>query len=202
MRAAVALAAALLTAARLAAQVPTVRPMPPMARPGDTSGSPIVRSAQGAYDTMKGYLLAAAAEMPSQDYGFRPATLPAADKAEIRTFGQVVGHVAQANFLFCAAAEAQAPPAGTQTIEQTKTTKADLVPALTDSFASCDRAWAGTTDANAAQPGRYPDSLALRPPTRLGALVFNTVHAAEHYGNLVTYLRAKGLVPPSSQPGK
>jgi hypothetical protein len=192
----------LLAVASVGAQTPAPRPMPPMERSADTTGNPVVGSVKAPYDTMKGYLLAAAAEMPDSDYGFRPSTLPSPDKAAIRPFGQVVGHVAQENFLFCAAAQAQAPAAETQTIEKSKTTKADLVQALTESFAFCDRAWAATTDKNASQPGKYPAGFPLPPPTRLGALVFNTTHDAEHYGNLVTYLRAKGLVPPSSQPGK
>ena len=36
---------------------------------------------------------------------------------------------------------------------------------------------------------------------RLNVLQFNIAHDMEHYGNLVTYLRIKGLVPPSSQGG-
>jgi len=149
---------------------------------------------------MKRFIVAAAGEMPEKDYGSKPATIPAADKQEIRTFGQIIGHVAQENFMFCAAAQAQAAPPGTETIEKTKTSKADLQQALADSFSYCDRAWAETTDRNAATPGKYPDGIPLPPPTRIGALVFNSSHDAEHYGNLVTYLRARGLVPPSSQP--
>jgi hypothetical protein len=174
------------------------RPVPPMERPTSTTADPIVGSARVAYDTMKGFIVAAADEMPEKDYASKPATLPAADKQEIRTFGQIIGHVAQANFLFCASALAQAAPAGTETIETTRTSKADLQKALADSFSYCDRVWAGTTDRNAVTPGKYPAGIPLPPPTRLGALVFNSSHDAEHYGNLVTYLRAKGLIPPSS----
>jgi uncharacterized damage-inducible protein DinB len=190
-----------LAAASLAAQgTMAPRPIPPMERPMTATADPIVGSARVAYDTMKRYLVAAADEMPEKDYGSRPATLPAADKKEIRTFGQVIGHVAQENFMFCASAQAQAAPSGTETIEKTKTSKADLQQALADSFNYCDRAWAETTDRNAATAGRYPDGFPLPPTTRLGALVFNSSHDAEHYGNLVTYLRARGLVPPSSPP--
>jgi hypothetical protein len=176
------------------------RPAPPMERPLSTTADPIVGSARVAYDEMKRYIVAAADEMPEKDYGSKPATIPAADKQEIRTFGQIIGHVAQENFMFCASAQAQTAPAGTETIEKTRTSKADLQKALADSFSYCDRAWAGTTDRTAATPGKYPDYIPLPAPTRLGALVFNSSHDAEHYGNLVTYLRARGLVPPSSQP--
>jgi uncharacterized damage-inducible protein DinB len=175
------------------------RPMPPMERPMTASADPIVTSARVAYDAMKRFIVAAADEMPERDYGSKPTTMPAADKQEIRTFGQIIGHVAQENFMFCASAQAQTAPAGTETFEKTRTSKADLQKALADSFSYCDRAWAETTDRNAATPGKYPAFIPLPPPTRLGALVFNSSHDAEHYGNLVTYLRAKGLVPPSSQ---
>src|SRR5579864_1217721 len=174
------------------------RPMPPMKRPMSATADPIVASTRVAYDEMKGFILTAADEMPEKDYGFRPATLPAADKREIRTFGQILGHVAQENFMFCASALAQTAPTETETIEKTRTSKPDLQQALADSFNYCDRAWAGTTDINAATPGKFPDFVPLPAPTRLGALVFNGSHDAEHYGNLVTYLRARGLVPPSS----
>jgi hypothetical protein len=190
-----------LGAANLIAQGTMVpRPVPPMERPMTATADPIVGSARVAYDTMKRYIVAAADEMPERDYGSKPGTMPAADKKEIRTFGQIIGHVAEENFMFCASAQAQAAPPGTETIEQTKTSKADLRQALADSFTYCDRAWAETTDRNAATPGKYPAGIPLPPPTRIGALVFNSSHDAEHYGNLVTYLRARGLVPPSSPP--
>jgi hypothetical protein len=176
------------------------RPVPPMERPMSTTVDPIVGSARVAYDEMKGFIVAAAEEMPERDYGSKPATMPAADKQEIRTFGQIIGHVAQENFMFCASAQAQAAPPGTETLEKTGTSKADLQKALADSFRYCDRAWDQTTDRNATAPGKYPDGIPLPPPTRIGALIFNSSHDAEHYGNLVTYLRARGLVPPSSQP--
>ena len=76
--------------------------------------------------------------------------------------------------MFCASAQAQTAAAGlTETIEKTRTSKADLQKALADSFNYCDRAWAGTTDSNAAAPGKYPDGIPLPAPTRIGALVFN-----------------------------
>jgi hypothetical protein len=35
---------------------------------------------------------------------------------------------------------------------------------------------------------------------RVNRLIFNFSHNNEHYGNLVTYMRIKSLVPPSSAP--
>lgn len=164
-------------------------------KPAPASANPITDSLKAQYDSLKSNYTRSAEMMPDKDYGFRPATLPAADKKEIRTFGQLVGHVAEENYIFCGAANGMKGPKG---IEQSKTTKADLVKALAESFAFCDSAWASTTDQN----GSAPADLGFAKTTRLGALAFNTTHDSEHYGNIVTYLRAKGLVPPSSAPAK
>ena len=177
------------------------KPAPPMQRPQTTTGAnPLVTSMKATYEAYKGYYVAASKEMPDDGYGFRPQTQPAADHKEIRTFSQLMGHIAQENYLFCAAAEGAQPPAGTSDIEQAKDAKADLTKAVADSFAFCDRVWTATTDKNAGTPQEMPFNLGHS--TRLGVLVFSAAHDAEHYGNVVTYLRVKGLVPPSSAPGK
>jgi len=80
-------------------------------------------------------------------------------------------------------------------IEKSMTTKAQLVAALRASSEYCRRAYA-QSDADAAREAMvYGDKL-----TRMFALAMNATHDAEHYGNVVTYLRIKGMVPPSSQP--
>jgi uncharacterized damage-inducible protein DinB len=81
-------------------------------------------------------------------------------------------------------------------IEQTKTSKADLIAALKGAFAYCDKAYDGMTDASAAQMVKFFGS----DMPKLSVLSFNCMHASEHYGNLVTYMRLKNIVPPSSEP--
>ena len=164
-----------------------------------TAASPITDSVKGYYDNMRTWFTKSAEMMAEKDYAFHPATMPAADKAEIRTFGGLIGHVAQENYVFCAAATGEKAPASSDGIDK-KTVKADLQKALAESFAFCDRIWAGTNDKNASTPTALP--FGLGKSTRLGTLVFNTTHDSEHYGNIVTYLRAKGLVPPSSAPAR
>lgn len=171
------------------------RPQSPMA-----AANPITDSTKGYYEAVKDWITRSAAQMADTDYGFRPATMPAPDKQSIRTFGAIIGHVAQENFMFCSTASGMTQPAGADTIEKSKTTKADLQQALADSFAFCDKAWAATTDTNAKTGTELPFNMGKS--TRLGTLTMNTSHDAEHYGNLVTYFRAKGMVPPSSQQGK
>jgi uncharacterized damage-inducible protein DinB/uncharacterized membrane protein len=141
-----------------------------------------------AYGYMKGMVLRSAEKVPEESYGFKPADT-------VRSFGQVLGHVADAQYMFCSAVLGEKSPA--LKVEQTKTSKAELVAALKDAFAYCDKAYDGMTDAAAA---RIVKLFGKEDVPKLGVLSGNTMHLAEHYGNLITYMRLKGIVPPSSEP--
>jgi uncharacterized damage-inducible protein DinB len=149
---------------------------------------PLAAGAKATQDMIKGFITKAADEMPENLYAYRPT-------AEVRTFGQLVGHIADANYMICAAAAGEKAPAGD--IEKTKTTKADLTKALADSFAYCDTVIVGTTAANATQMVRFAPANTSMP--RLTLLSFNAGHDYEHYGNMVTYMRMNKMIPPSSQ---
>ena len=95
--------------------------------------------------------------------------------------------------MFCAAVLGKPGPA--PGIEKSKTTKADLVQAVKDAFAYCDAAYDGLTDAQAGALVKFFGA----EQAKATVLSFNTAHNNEHYGNIVTYLRMKGLVPPSSE---
>ncbi len=140
-----------------------------------------------AYGQMKIWLLGSAEKMPEENYSFKPTDA-------VRSFGQVVAHVADAQYLFCSAALGEKNPA--PKIEQTKTSKADLIAALKDAFAYCDKAYDGMTDASATQMVKLFGGDMPKPIV----LTVNDMHASEHYGNLVVYLRLKNIVPPSSEP--
>lgn len=140
------------------------------------------------YARLKDILLRSAEKMPEEHYGFKPVDT-------VRSYGQIVAHVADAQYLFCSAALGEKNPA--PGIEKGKTSKADIIAALKDSFAYCDRAYDGLTDATAAQTVKLFGSDA----PKLGALGINNAHTIEHYGNLATYLRIKNVVPPTSEPG-
>ena len=146
-----------------------------------------VMSVAPLHEIVKGYLIAAAEQMPEEDYGYRPTE-------EVRTFGQIVGHVANALYFFCGTA-AGTPAQGPENYEE-RTTKAGLVEAIKDSFSMCDAAYA-IDDASAMEEVEFFGQTG----TKLWVLSFNNAHNWEHYGNLVTYMRAKGHVPPSSQGG-
>ncbi len=136
--------------------------------------------AQALHNQTKQAIVAAAEKMGADDYAYAPTT-------GVRTFGQLVGHVADAQYAFCSAAAGEANPG--LGIEKSKTAKADLVSALKDAMAFCDKAYASTTDANVAQIVKFFGG----ERTRLNVLSFNTTHNYEHYGNMVTYMRMKGL---------
>jgi uncharacterized damage-inducible protein DinB len=138
--------------------------------------------------TIRRNLAEAATSMPPEEYSFKPV-------AEVRSFAALIGHVASANFFFCAQAKGEKLP-DIPNYEKL-TDKAILVKALNDALVYCDDVYASTNDANfntlvkLAAPGAH-ESL------RGAVLMFNTTHNNEHYGNLVVYIRLKGHVPPSS----
>jgi uncharacterized damage-inducible protein DinB len=138
-----------------------------------------------SYNAVKNNLLKAADKMPEDGYDFKPTP-------QERTFGGWVAHVADAQTAGCSRALGNATGSGAAS----KTSKADLVAALKDSFQVCDAAYAALTDANASEPVQ-----SFRGPTpRLAALAGNVAHDNECYGAMAVYLRLKGIVPPSSEP--
>lgn len=139
------------------------------------------------YGGVKSVLLRSAEKMPEENYGFKPTDA-------VRSYGQIIGHVADAQYLFCSIELGEKNPA--PKIEQTKTSKADLIAALKDAFAYCDKAYDGMTDASATQMVK----LFGGDTPKLGVLTVNNIHTIEHYGNLVTYMRMKNIVPPTSEP--
>jgi len=139
-----------------------------------------------AYGRIKTILVSSAEKMPEENYNFKPTDA-------VRSYGQIVGHVADAQYMFCSVALGEKNPG--LKIEQTKTTKADLVAALKDAVAYCDKAYESLTDASGSQMVKLFDS----DMPKLGVLNVNNMHDMEHYGNLVTYMRLKNIVPPTSE---
>jgi uncharacterized damage-inducible protein DinB len=154
--------------------------------PSGPSANPITQSEKGLYSFIIGAVVKAAEKMPEENYSFKPTP-------EVRSFGQLVGHVADANYMFCSQASGEANPM--KNVEKTKTSKADLVSAVKDAVAYCNGAFDSMTDARGSQMVKFFNfNLA-----KLTLLSLNTAHTDEHYGNMVTYLRLKGIVPPTSE---
>jgi uncharacterized damage-inducible protein DinB len=148
--------------------------------------NPITVSEKGLYSFVSKAVIGAAEKMPEENYSFKPTP-------EVRSFGQLVGHVADASYMFCSQASGQTPVK--KDIEKTKTSKADLVAALQGAVDYCNTALDGMTDAKGSEMVKFFDFNVAR----LTLFSLNTGHTEEHYGNMVTYLRIKGIVPPTSE---
>ena len=144
-------------------------------------------------NAIKRNLIASAEKMPEQNYGFKPTP-------EVRSFGELIGHVIDANYGFCSRVKGEASPAADKSFEKV-TAKADLVKGIKEAVAYCDPVYDALTDANVVEMIKVPGpNNTQREIARANQLTFNLAHNNEHYGNIVTYLRLKGLVPPSSEP--
>jgi hypothetical protein len=159
-------------------KMPAAPALPPTTGPA----SEVLRS----YSTLKPNVIKAAEKMPEADFQFAPTP-------EIRTFARVVNHVTEAQFRTCALLNGKKdfvkPPADTAD-------KATIVAALKASYAECDTAYAALTDSN------VTEMVATGPTakrSRIGMAWGNVSHDNEQYAELSTYLRLKGLVPPTSE---
>ena len=145
-----------------------------------------LKAAKSNWNGMIVNITKAAEEVTEKDYAFKPVPT-------VRSFGELVGHVAGTQDMICAGVLGEKPPAE-DAIEKSAKTKAALVAALKASTAHCEKAYA-----IASTTLQQPMDLFGETNTRIGALTLNAVHDGEHYGNIVTYMRIKGMVPPSSK---
>jgi uncharacterized damage-inducible protein DinB len=148
-----------------------------------------VDNARMLWEDVRGYLTEAAADVPEKLYSFRPTP-------DVRTFGQLIGHIAGSQKMFCALALGE-KPSGEDDVEKTATTKAALVAALKESNDYCARAYKQTDAATKPMVDVFGQQR-----SRLFVLLENATHDNEHYGNIVTYMRINKMVPPSSKPRK
>jgi uncharacterized damage-inducible protein DinB len=157
------------------------------AEPANPLSAELVES----YTIIKTNLLKMARKMPEDAYGFKPTP-------EIETFARRVSHIARANLRTCAGSKGEIRSLDTAS----KTTKADLVAALQESFAYCDSVFESLTDSSAQEmvSGRIGSPPAPGPRTRLSTLWNVVRHSNELYGYMAVYLRLRGVVPPSSSP--
>jgi uncharacterized damage-inducible protein DinB len=132
-----------------------------------------------------------AEKVPEDLYAFKPVP-------EVRSLGQLIAHIADGNFGICGAASGMKPTMSGVEKSTQGNGKAALQKALAASFEFCEQAVAAMDDKKGAETVKT----FLGVQSRLGVLAFNNSHVNEHYGNLVTYMRLKGIVPPSSEPAK
>jgi uncharacterized damage-inducible protein DinB len=140
------------------------------------------------WNAVKRNLVGSAQAMPDEHYSFKPT-------ADVRTFAQLLGHLTNEHYIFCSQMKGEANAQKDVDFEK-KTAKADAVKAFNDSVAYCDAAYAAVKD----DPKTIAPIAANRRDTVFSSMLMNVTHDSEHYGNIVTYLRLKGIVPPSSAP--
>ena len=156
------------------------------------NANPVSQAIREGWNGAKQNVAGSAKTMPDDKYGFKPVPT-------VRSFGEILAHIAGANYIFCAAARGEKSPHAEDAFEKTAKTRAEIVKALDDSFKYCDVAYSAD-DQKLGEMIAAPFGGGQSP--RAAALMGNTGHLQEHYGNLVTYLRINGLVPPSSAPQK
>jgi uncharacterized damage-inducible protein DinB len=163
---------------------------PPPAPTVDIAGSLKLQ-----HQNIRRYLAASAEKMPDADYNFRPQGAA----PEVMTFGQIIAHLVAANYSICSSAKPETPPTHAANEKEVQP-KADLVKMLNEALTYCDAIYDAQTSTSINEmlkrPG--PNNTTLER-ARGNSLISNLAHNNEHYGNLVTYMRAKGIVPPSSE---
>ncbi len=144
------------------------------------------------FNLMRDEVIGAADAMPADKYDFAPGC--SGDFKGVRTFGEQVRHVAQANYSFFRkwGVPGSIDP---KTLDSLKT-KDELMKALRDSFAFDDAAINTITPENAFQPLPGPPEYKL---TRVSMVAYAMAHSRDHYGQMVEYLRMNGIIPPASR---
>jgi uncharacterized damage-inducible protein DinB len=151
--------------------------------------NPQVASSKAFFEQIKGNVLKSADKLPEEKFSFKPTE-------GVRTYGQLLAHIADAQFIFCGIVKDGKPQM--KGIEKSAHTRAEIVQALNDGFGYCEGVYSSLTDAQSAATVSWFG----QKRTKLTVLDFNIAHAFEHYGNLVTYMRINGVVPPSSESRK
>lgn len=166
-----------LFAATASAQGPAGPPPPPE----DGSTAKLITEAMAGYTQIKVIILASAEKMPAENFSFKPT--PA-----IRSYAELFTHVAQPQNALC-----NAPGAG-RPAPVTATTKEDVIAAVKASFDKCDAAFAMVTEANAMNIS----GAGFMRGSKVGLISKDVIHDNEMYGQMVVYMRMKGIVPPST----
>ena len=174
----------------LASQTPAQAPPPMPAQSPAQASAPrpdfMVATMQAGSKHIRTMFTIAADSMSEADFAFKPTP-------EVRSFAQLLAHVAEANYIFCSSALGEPNPA--TEVGKRKTTRADVRQVMIESFDYCDRAFAAMNDEK--------NTRVIRPfrQTQLPALAvlnFRNYHSLLHWGNAITYMRLRGKVPPTA----
>lgn len=144
-------------------------------------------------------LVSAADALPADKYGFAPTD---GEFKGVRTFGQMVKHLSATNYILAAAALGEEPPAGAgdELGPESVRTKDEILNYLKGSFAYLDKATEAIGQNRVKVKSSPISPLKSTEVTRLALVVESILHAFDHYGQMVEYLRMNGVVPPASRP--
>ena len=163
---------------------------PAAAQSQQAAGDPLTGALKRQFEGVSRNVKEAAEKMPEDKFTYQPTK-------EVRTFGAMVGHVANAHYMFCSRAKGEQNP-NKEDFEKVAG-KAAIVKAITAANDYCASVFTGANDKwmlETITQGQAPNQMQV---PRAAVLANNTSHSNEHYGNLVTYMRIKGMVPPSSR---
>jgi uncharacterized damage-inducible protein DinB len=137
--------------------------------------------------------------MPADRFGFAPTD---GEFKGVRTFGQMVKHLSATNYILAAAALGEQPPAdaGDELGPETVRTKAEILNYLNGSFTQLYRATEAIGQMTPPVNASPISPLKQGEVTRSALIVESLMHAFDHYGQMVEYLRMNGVVPPASRP--
>ena len=155
--------------------------------PAQAPTDPLIASSRDLFSQISDLILRSANKIPEELWSYKPTP-------EVRTIGQLFAHIADGSNHICALATDGKP--STVSVEQTAKSKSEIVAALRKEFAGCMSDYAKMSPASALQT----IDLSGVKRTRIAEMDYEVAHTWEHYGNLVTYMRLKGIVPPSSEP--
>jgi uncharacterized damage-inducible protein DinB len=144
-------------------------------------------------------IVSAVDAMPADKFGFTPTD---GEFKGVRTFGQMVKHLSATNHILAAAALGEEPPAdaGDEVGPETVRTKDEILNYLKGSFAHLSQATEAIGQTNVPVNPSPISPLRKGEATRSALVVESLMHAADHYGQIVEYLRMNGVVPPASRP--
>src|SRR5882724_8719093 len=157
------------------------------------------RALQSLLNLAEKVIIPAVDAMPADKFGFAPTD---GEFKGVRTFGQMVKHLSATNHILAAAALGEEPPAdaGDEVGPEAVRTKAEILTYLNGSFAHLDKAIEAIGQKNVPVKSSPISPLKGAELTRLALVVESLVHAFDHYGQVVEYLRMNGVVPPASRP--
>ena len=136
--------------------------------------------------------------MPADKFGFAPT---GGEFKGVRTFGQMVRHFSATNHILAAAALGEEPPAdaGDESGPENVRTKAEILTYLKGSFVHLDKAVEAIGQTNIPVNASPISPLKRGEVTRLALITETLLHAYDHYGQMVEYLRMNSIIPPASR---